>query len=220
MGFDLVRTPTLHAVTHADEQARASDLNQRVAEAIAQAHSTQEATEAEQARASAQQNLENTRRAERALSELARTLSEQTAAAADEAVVAMIESAAAGAKPEIKKLGAIAALETQGRLVSRAIQRLVEHLIPLGLVAHLRAESHAKLAVSRSLEQIAQERAEKLLGQLRHAVAEEVVLPVDLSKGVAGGLIAHATDLKRRAIEASANADRLEELYRETSQKR
>jgi hypothetical protein len=70
------------------------------------------------------------------------------------------------------------------------------------------------------IEQIAQERAEKLLGQLRHAVTEEVVLPVDLSKGVAGGLIAHATDLKRRAIEASANADRLEELYRETSQKR
>ncbi len=220
MRFDLSKTPTLHAVTHADEQALAENLHQRVVEGVAQAEATPEAVEAEQVRAAAQQNLENTRRAERTLSALARTLNDQMSAATDEAISTFIETAAAGVKPDLKKLSAIAALETQGRLVTRAIERLVEHLIPLAEIGHLRADSHAKLAGSRALEVIAQQRAEKLLGQLRHAVAEEVVLPVDLSKGVAGALLARAADLRRRAIEASTNADRLEESYRETHQKR
>src|SRR5665213_3655792 len=68
---------------------------------------------------------------------------------------------------------------------------------------------HAK----ESRERIAQERAEKVLEQLRGAVREEMVLPVDMSKGVAGALLARAAGLKRLAVQVSDNADRIERAY-------
>ena len=61
---------------------------------------------------------------------------------------------------------------------------------------------------------MAQERAEKLLEQLRDAVSEEVVLPVDLSKGVAGALLGQAAEFKRRAVQLSENADAIERTIR------
>jgi hypothetical protein len=58
-------------------------------------------------------------------------------------------------------------------------------------------------ARARALERIAQERAEKVLKQLRGAVSEEMVLPVDMSKGVAGALLSRAAGLKRLAVQVS-----------------
>ena len=52
-----------------------------------------------------------------------------------------------------------------------------------------------------------------MLGQLRDAVSEEIVLPVDLSKGVAGALLAHAGGLKKLAVQQAENADRIEKSY-------
>ncbi len=98
-------------------------------------------------------------------------------------------------------------------MATRALERLVEHLTPLAQIAKLRAEAHALVARGRALERIAHERAEKVLSQLREAVSEEMVLPVDMSKGVAGALLARAGAIKRRAVEVSANADRLEAWY-------
>jgi hypothetical protein len=66
---------------------------------------------------------------------------------------------------------------------------------------------------ARAIEKIAQERAERILGQIREAVSEEMVLPVDLSKGVAGALLAHASELKKLAVQQSENADRIEKSY-------
>ena len=65
---------------------------------------------------------------------------------------------------------------------------------------------------AKALEQIARERAEKLLDQLRDAVSEEVVLPVDMSKGVSGALVAQAAEYRRRAVAISENADHMEKL--------
>src|SRR5258708_22312731 len=113
MSFDLAKTPTIQAVTHADEHALADDLSQRVREAVSQAETTVEATEAEDARAVAQHNLEKARRAERALSALARSLNAEAAAATKEAVGALIESAARGGKPKVKLAG-LATLASQG----------------------------------------------------------------------------------------------------------
>jgi hypothetical protein len=42
-----------------------------------------------------------------------------------------------------------------------------------------------------------------------------MVLPVDLSKGVAGALVARARDLKTRAVRVSENADQLERAYQD-----
>jgi hypothetical protein len=66
---------------------------------------------------------------------------------------------------------------------------------------------------ARAIESVAQERAERVLGQLRDAVSEEMVLPVDMSKGVAGALLAHASGLKKRAVQEAENADRMEKSY-------
>src|SRR5262249_37613205 len=111
------------------------------------------------------------------------------------------------------KLADVAALEQQDRLASRALERLVEHLTPLAEIAQLRTEAHALAARGRALDRIAHERAEKVLSQLRDPGSEEMGPPVDLSKGVAGALLAHAGEMKRRSIELSANADRLEQWY-------
>ena len=104
----------------------------------------------------------------------------------------------------------VLALEHRARYLSRALERLVETRLPLARIAHLREESHAGMVRAKALEQVARERAEKLLGQLRDAVSEEVVLPVDLSKGVAGSLVAQAAEHRRRAVAISENADQLE----------
>jgi hypothetical protein len=76
------------------------------------------------------------------------------------------------------------------------------------------------LTTARAIERIAQERAEKLLSHLREAVSEEMVLPVDLSKGVSGALLAHAAELKRLALQQSENADRIEKSYTERNQEK
>ena len=83
-------------------------------------------------------------------------------------------------------------------------------MLPLALWARLREESHAAITRARALEGIAQERAERVLDQLREAVGEEMVLPVDLSKGVSGALLAQAAELKNRALQLSRNADSIE----------
>ena len=110
-------------------------------------------------------------------------------------------------------MGELATLETQNRYAMRAIERMVEHLIPLAQIASLREESHALMTRARVLERIAQERAEKVLGKIRDAVSDEIVLPVDLSKGVAGALIARAVELRRCAVQISENADDLAKSY-------
>ena len=42
-----------------------------------------------------------------------------------------------------------------------------------------------------------------------------MVLPVDLSKGVAGALLARAAGLKRLAVQISDNADRIQRQYQD-----
>ena len=110
-------------------------------------------------------------------------------------------------------MGELTAIEARNRHTGRAMERLVEHLIPLAQIVELRADSHELLTKARAVETIAQERAEKLLGQLRDAVSEEIVLPVDMSKGVAGALLAHASGLKKLAVQQAENADSIERSY-------
>jgi len=126
------------------------------------------------------------------------------------ALDAVIQSAANAEKLDFKAFSALAVLENQIRQARHAIERLVERLIPLALWARLREESHAAITLARALEGIAQERAERVLEQLREAVGEEMVLPVDLSKGVSGALLAQAAEHKHRALQLSANADSIE----------
>jgi hypothetical protein len=148
--------------------------------------------------------LQKLQKAERILNAYAKASREQVTSSGPAVLDAIVESAAAGSKPDFKKLDELAALENQNAYASRAIQRVIEHLIPLAQIALLREESHALTSKARAVERIAQERAEKVLGHLRDAVSEEVVLPVDMSKGVAGALLAQAAE----------NADQVEKSYR------
>lgn len=215
MNFDLARTPTLEAVATDDEHRLAQDLGKRVEEAIAAVEAQPQVAEAAQAQQTTAENLSRLKRAERALSVLARELREQASAAAQVAIESLITSACAGQKPDFKKLLVELAIESQSGLVTRAIERIVEHLIPLAHIAALRSESHAAMTRARALEAVAQERAEKLLGQMRAAVTEEMVLPIDMSKGVSGALLARAAGLKKVAVQISGNADEMERAYNE-----
>lgn len=215
MSFDLARTPTLEAVATQDEHRLAQDLQKRVDESIAAAAAEPEVVEAAEAQQTSEDRLSLLKKAERALSVLAKTLREQAAAAAQVAIEALIASACQGQVPDFKKLLAQMAIESQSGLVTRAIEKIIEHLIPLAQIGALRSESHAAMTRARALEKIAQERAERVLGAMRDAVTEEMVLPVDLSKGVSGALLARAAGLKKMAMQISANADELERAYNE-----
>lgn len=209
MSFDIARTSTLQAVAMQDEQALAQDLHKRVEEAITAAEAQPEVGEAIEAQRSAEDRLARLRQAERVLSQFAKKSREHLTEAGQTALGTIIETAAGG-KPEFKELARLTAIENQNRHASRAIEQIVERLIPAAQIASLRLESHALLTRARMVEAAAQERAEKLLGRIREAVTEEMILPVDLSKGVAGALLAHAAGLKRRAVQISSAADEME----------
>jgi hypothetical protein len=213
MNFDLMDTPTLQAVATADERVLVQDLERRVDEALRLAEEQAEVGEAAGAQRLAEGRFDALQSATRALNLEAKTLRESIAGAVEKSLEGLIASAAATGKPDFGKARELAELEHNDRMATRALERLVEHLTPLAQIAKLRAEAHALVARGRALEQVAHDRAEKVLNQLREAVSEEMVLPVDMSKGVSGALLARAGAIKRRAVEVSANADRLEAWY-------
>ena len=220
MSFYLAETPTLEAVATQDERALAQDLQARVAEALQQAESQAPVSEAARAQQVAQDRLDRLRVAERALIGHAKAARERIADLSEKALENLVDAAASGKKLEFKRVDDVAAGEGQIRALGHALERLTEHLIPRAQIASLREEAHALEAKARALEGIAQERAEKVLEQLRGAVSEEMVLPVDMSKGVAGALLARAAGHKRLAVQVSENADRIERAYLERSQDR
>jgi hypothetical protein len=217
MSYQLSQTPTLEAVASGDEALLARDLQARVDEAVKQAESAPEVAAALESQAAAAARLARLRTAERELNQQSKQTRERAGALGQAVLDALVEAAGAGESGpvEAEKLGQLAAVEDQVRFMGRAIERLAEHQIPLAEIGGMQEEAHALLAQSRALERIAQERAEKVLGQIRAAVSEEMVLPVDLSKGVAGALLARAAALKSRAVRISKQADELGRAYQE-----
>lgn len=213
MSFELSQTPTLEAVATGDEQILAQDMQARVAEAAAQAEALPDVSSALGGARDAAAQLARLRGAERALHQIAKDAREKLEQAGQAALDALVEIAASGNQPDWKKAGEAAAIEDQIRYAGRAIERLAEHTIPLAHIGSLREEAHSLAAQARALEGIAQERAERVLGQIRAAVSDEMVLPVDMSKGVAGALLGRAKELKGRAVQLSTEADELERKY-------
>ena len=218
MSFDIARTPTLHAVATEDESMLAHDLQSRVDEAIQQARAQADVVESIEAQRAAEEHRTGLQKAERVLSQSATGFRDLLAELAKAALEVIIQSVITKGQPNFAKLDELSVVENRHRHTNRAIERIVEHLIPLSQIACLREESHALMTTARAVERIAQERAEKVLGRLKDAVSEEMVLPVDMSKGVAGALIAHAGGLKHRAIQASEEADRLDRAYRDRNE--
>jgi hypothetical protein len=210
--FHITDTPTLHFVATEDEQQLTQDLQARLEDALRQAEEQPEVAAAFEATRVAEDLLDRMKKAERTLHQHARESNVEMAGVADKSLGAIIDSAAAG-KPAFAKIGDLMAIEARIKYTGRALERLVEHLIPLAQIAHLRADSHELLTRARAVEKIAQERAERVLGQLREAVSEEMVLPVDMSKGVVGALLAQAGGMKKLAVQQAENADRIEKAY-------
>lgn len=213
MSFHLTQTPTLEAVSSGDEQHLAGQLQVRVAEAIAETESWPEVAQALESAAAAAGQLARLRTAERTLHGLAKEAREALERSQHAALDALVEAAAESTAPDWAHASASAEAESRARLTGRAIERLAEQRIPLAHIASLREEAHALEARARALEAIAQQRAEKVLGQIREAVRGEMVLPVDLSKGVSGVLLARAKDWRARAVQLSTEADGLERSY-------
>lgn len=210
--FHITETPTLHFVATEDEQRLSQDLQARLEESLRQAESTAEVIESVQVHLKAEARINELRKAERELHQYARESNAELATVARAALDKIIESAAEGV-PGFGHLDAATRIETRIRYTRRALERLVEHLIPLAQITQLRADSLELMTRARTIECIAQERAERVLGQIRDAVSEEIVLPVDMSKGVAGALLAHAGGLKKLAVQQSENADQIEKSY-------
>lgn len=217
MSFELSQTPTLEAVATGDDELLKQDMQARVAEATLQAEAMPDVASAMEGSRNAAAHLARLRGAERTLHQIAKESREKLEQAGQAAIDALVESAASAAKPDWKKSLDAAVIETQIRYAGRAIERLAEHTIPLAQIAGLREEAHSLEAQARALEGIAQERAEKVLGQIRAAVSDEMVLPVDMSKGVAGALLTRAKDLKARAVQLATEADGLEKKYESRS---
>ena len=207
----------LEAVATGDEALLAQDLQARVEDAVKEAGSSPEVAEAVAAQAAAAERLAKLRVAERELNRQSKEARERAGVLGQAVLDALVEAASSGAHGavDLKTFARAAAVEDQIRFTGRAIERLAEHQIPLAEIGSMREEAHALLAESRALERLAQERAEKVLGQIRAAVSEEMVLPVDMSKGVAGALIARAAALKSRAVRMSEQAGRMEQAYQE-----
>jgi hypothetical protein len=210
--FKITETPTLHFVANEDEAQLSQDLQTRLEESLRQAEAQPEMTTAVEATRSAEDRLQRMKKAERTLHRCARETNDEMAAATEHALTGVIESASEG-EPAFTKLSQLITIEGRIRFMGRALERLVEHLIPLAQIAQLRKDSHELLTRAKAIEKIAQERAERVMGQLREAVSEEMVLPIDMSKGVAGALLAHAGGLKRLALQQAENADRIEKSY-------
>ncbi len=219
--FDITKTPTLQAVAADDEQVLAEDLKKRLEQALQQAVEDPEVVNAAAEYQAAESALRALQSAARGLNAHVKELREQTAVASAKALDKLIQSAAvAEAKLDYAKLGDLAALEQREKLAAKAIERVVEHLTPLALVVRLRAEAHAHAVRARAIEAVAQQRAERVLSQLRDAVSDEIVLPVDFSKGVSGALMSNAAELKRLAREAAENAARIEKTYMESNREK
>ena len=210
--FQITETPTLHFVATGDELQLSQDLQARLDDALRLAEEKPEVVAAAEAHCAVSDRLQELKKAERELHQYARESGAEMARVAQSALDAIIHSAAKGT-PQFGRLEELTAIEARNRFTARALERLVEHVIPLAQIADLCADSHELLTRARVIEAIAQERAERLLGQMRDAVSEEVVLPVDMSKGVAGALLAHAGGLKKLAVQQAENADRIEKSY-------
>lgn len=213
MSFHLTQTPTLEAVATDDEQQLAQDIQARVSEAVTQVEAQPAVAEAIETARVAAGRFDNLRFAERSLHQLAKEARGRFDEIGQAALDALVESAARGARPDWKQTDEAASIETQIRYTGRAIERLAEHLIPVAQIEALREEAHSLEARARALEGIAQDRAEKLLGQIREAVSGEMVLPVDLSKGVSGALLAKARDMRYRAVQMAREAEERELSY-------
>jgi hypothetical protein len=161
MSFDIARTPTLHAVATGDEQRLVEDLQERVESAIRHAAETTAVVEAVSAQRRAEQRFLSLQKAERALNQFVKSAGEKLSVMREAVLDSVIESAAGGDKLDFKGLSELAALETRSRQTTRAIERLVERLLPMALWTRLQEESHAAITLSRTLEGIAQERAER-----------------------------------------------------------
>lgn len=213
MNFDIVHTPTVQATAAGDEKQLVQDLQEHADAAAREAETRPDVAAAFESQKQAQERLERLRRAERGLHQYARELAAKLASKRAVALDHLIHAFGEGEKADTKSLSELAAWETRNRQVSQAIERLVEHILPAAQLNALREESHAVMTKVKALQQMAQERAEKLLDHLRDAVSEEVMLPVDLSKGVSGALLHQAEEYKHYALQLSESADRLEKTF-------
>ena len=126
MSFDIVQTPTLQAVATQDEKQLADHLQKRVDEAISQAEAQPGVERAIAAHGTAGEHLKKLQKAERVLNAYAKASREQMTGSGPAVLDAIVESAAAGGKPDFKKLDELTALEHQNAFASRAIQRVIE----------------------------------------------------------------------------------------------
>ena len=94
--------------------------------------------------------------------------------------------------------------QAEASAVSRVISRLVEHLIPCGLVVKLRLESRLRWARAAEVERIASARFQRTTELLRSATEFEGAVTMDVRTTLSGALLAFAAELRNKAFKLSA----------------
>jgi hypothetical protein len=122
--------------------------------------------------------------------------------------------------PASKMATRIVDAENESHLVSRAINRVAEHLKPIAEIDKHLAEAAMLFARADQMDTIANQRAERLIDSLSAAVGEEVVLPVDVRHGVVGVLIQLADDTRKEAYARKQTASMLRKTYDEKQTKK
>src|SRR2546430_2513885 len=143
MSFDIAQTPTLQAVAPLDQHPPVQAVQPRAGGAVPEAGEKGGAGATAGAQRPARPALGRRQKAERALSQYTNETGRKLTVVRDAALDAIIQSAASGDKPDFKTLSELATLENRSRQASRAIERLVERLIPFAQLVRLREESHA-----------------------------------------------------------------------------
>src|SRR5262245_34140052 len=111
MNFDIAQTPTLEAVSTADERLLAEDLEARAKQAARQAEELPDVLAAREAHTQAANRLAQLQRAERALNAFARDAGEKLTHLRESALDAVIDAAGSGGKLDFKGLAEVSALE-------------------------------------------------------------------------------------------------------------
>jgi hypothetical protein len=105
--------------------------------------------------------------------------------------------------------------EREHRAITRTIEYLVVHGIPLAQIECERSEAHLLAARGKAYEGIAAERIAKASELVREAVEFEGVLKIDTREGISGYVANLGDELKKRAEQVKRNADESERSYTE-----
>lgn len=106
------------------------------------------------------------------------------------------------------------ALQEEERLLTAAIQRLVEEELPWATIQHHRMEAEKLALMAKALENAAGERSQQLAQMVAQAADFECEIAIDTSSGLSGSLLRSAAQMKAQGQAELSSAEDEEQRWR------